>query len=302
MTLKRRYSIVRGSSETLRETTFNFSEYRKNLVSHKKIIDQSFLEWFVGFSEGDGSFIVSGSRLFFIINQKEEKILHLVRSNLGFGKVSCYNNFYRYIVADKKNIDRLLVLFNGNLVLQKTNNRFSSWLHTRNSYSKDGVIEQLNRSLNQEPFTFLKNSAWLSGFIDSEGCFNVLKQNDSRYSLGWRVRLRFILDQKDERLIFEKLKQFLKSGTISKRKTNLGCKTMYRFTSFSLLSHQILVEYLTRYPLRSKKKIDFVRWCRLKGYIETRKTLPWQGKVLERITRLIKNSQSRKLISTPEQF
>lgn len=281
---------MRGSSETLRETTFNFSRYKKNLVSHKKNLNQLFLEWFVGFSEGDGSFIVSKSRLFFIINQKEEKILHLVRSNLGFGKVSCYNNYYRYIVADKKNVDRLISLFNGNLLLQKTNNRFSSWLHTRNLYSKDEQVTLLNGSLkqlSQRGLGFLQNSAWLSGFIDSEGCFNVLKQSDSRYSLGWRVRLRFILDQKDERLLFEKVKQFLKSGTINKRKTNLDCKNMYRFTCSSLSSHQILVEYLTRYPLKSKKKIDFVRWVRLKGYIERRNIQPWQGKVLARITRLI---------------
>jgi hypothetical protein len=47
-----------GSSETIRKTTFNFSAYKEVLVSHKKTIDKHFLEWLIGFSEGDGSFIV----------------------------------------------------------------------------------------------------------------------------------------------------------------------------------------------------------------------------------------------------
>ena len=59
-----------GSSETIRKTTFNFYAYQRNLVSHKKKINVAFLEWFIGFVEGDGSFIVSNTRLFFIMKQK----------------------------------------------------------------------------------------------------------------------------------------------------------------------------------------------------------------------------------------
>ena len=60
-----------GSSETLRETTFNFEVLNNfHLPQHKKRINQNFLEWFVGFSEGDGSFTISKpktgrERLFF---------------------------------------------------------------------------------------------------------------------------------------------------------------------------------------------------------------------------------------------
>ena len=38
---------------------FDFSEYFKNgLPNHINDIDQDFLEWFVGFAEGDGSFFI----------------------------------------------------------------------------------------------------------------------------------------------------------------------------------------------------------------------------------------------------
>ena len=270
-----------GSSETIRKTTFNFHNYKNNLSSHIKKINVFFLEWFIGFMEGDGSFIVSKNRLFFIINQKEEKILHYIRTNLGFGKVSIYKTYSRLIVADKGNIDKLISIFNGNLVLDKTNARFILWLQARNLYSTDR-IEYLHKN-KMETF---KNNGWLSGFIDAEGCFNVVCSIDSRYSLGFRVRLRFIIDQKNEISIFYKLQNFLQSGVINERK---NIDTMYRFSSTSIHSHEKLIEYLDKYPLRSLKKVNFIRYASLLRYIKNRKILPWKGKVLQKVEKLIKN-------------
>lgn len=298
-----------GSSETIRKTTFNFYTYKQNLVFHKKKINVHFLEWLIGFAEGDGSFIVSKNRLFFIINQKEEKILYFIRTNLGFGKVSKYENHSRFIVADKTNIDKLIFIFNGNLVLNKTNLRFTTWLNARNIYSEE-KLEYLNKN----KLLNLNDNAWLSGFIDAEGCFNVSKIIDSRYILGYRVRLRFILDQKNEICIFNQLKEFLRSGVITRRKfvkfvkqEKLGeqCKLkvnlvlkqlielqqepMFRFTSTSLLSNEILIKYLKSYPLRTLKKVSFLRFASLLRYIENKKKVPWKNKVLKKVEKLIKN-------------
>ena len=291
-----------GSSETIRKTTFNFYAYKKNMVSHKKTIHKDFLEWFIGFSEGDGSFIVSNNtpkslnslnskacfmqctkkaRLFFIINQKEEKILHIIRGCLGFGKVSTYNTYSRFIVADKTNVDRLISIFNGNLVLNKTNDRFNLWLNTRNSYCENKI-----KYLGKNQDICFRNNSWFSGFIDAEGCFNVCKSLDKRYSLGYRVRLRFIIDQKNEKWLFFKVKEFLYSGVISKRKT---VENMFRFTCTSIVSHEKLHEYLNNYPLRTLKKVSFVRFTSLLYYIKNRKHLPWRNKVLKKIENLMKN-------------
>ena len=275
-----------GSSETIRKTTFNFFNYTQNIVSHHIKINKDFLEWFIGFAEKHGSFIVSNNRLFFIINQKEQKILYIIKKNLGFGKVSTYKTYSRYIVADKENIDKLIFIFNGNLVLNKTNTRFLSWLHARNIYSKD-KIEYLQKN---EFFCF-ENNAWLSGFIDAEGCFNATKIKDETYSLKFRVRLRFILDQKNEKEIFYKLQDFLQSGVISNR---IQVEHMFRYTSTSISSHEILIKYLQRYNLRSFKKVSFLRFCSLLFYIKNRKTLPWQNKVLLKIENLLKNISEKK--------
>lgn len=292
-----------GSSETIRKTTFNFYAYQRNLVSHKKKINVAFLEWFIGFVEGDGSFIVSNTRLFFIINQKQEKILHFIRTNLGFGKISTYTSntgynkgkiYSRFIVADKSNIDRLISIFNGNLVLNKTNARFITWLDARNEYS----TEKLSY-LNKMQFVTFENNAWLSGFIDAEGCFSVVRIQDPKYTLGFRVRLRFILHQKNQVDIFNNLKYFLTSGVITKRKlktqqtdiilSEKSAEHMFRFTSTSIVSHDILIKYLESCPLRTFKKVSFLRFTCLLRYIKNRKNLPWEGKVLEKVEKLIKN-------------
>jgi hypothetical protein len=310
-----------GSSETIRETTLSFINVQQKIVSHKTFIKTSFLEWFVGFSEGDGSFIVSNKKnqLFFIINQKEEKVLYYIRANLGFGKVSKYSSYSRYIVAERGSVDRLISIFNGNLVLNKTNARFVLWLQARNLYSTEEICY---RGINKL-VTFHKNG-WLSGFTDAEGCFNAQKLKDTRYTLGFRIRLRFILDQKGEYPIFEKCKFFLKSGSITNRKlvvssypcTRLvkpfkspffnrptkGTTTllkyvdpcMYRFTSTHMKSHDILCEYFKEYPLRTIKKVSFTRFTSLCYYIKNRQSLPWTGKVLLRIENLVKNLNSDK--------
>ena len=115
-----------GSSETRRKTTFNSYPYKRNLAKHKKMIDQHSLEWFVGFTEGDGTFIVSKDRLFFILKQKEERILDNIRTSLGFGKVSTCKTYSRFAIADRESVDRLISIFKRNLVLNETNARFLS--------------------------------------------------------------------------------------------------------------------------------------------------------------------------------
>ena len=272
-----------GSSETIRKTTFQFHNYKKNLPCHVNKIHSSFLQWFIGFSEGDASFITSKNRLFFIINQKDVKVLYYIKKNLAFGKVSTYKTYSRFIVADKKNIDRLISIFNGNLILDKTNLRFSTWLQSRNSYS----IEK-NTCLNKAEMHDFKENAWLSGFIDAEGCFNAQRLQDSKHVLGFRVRLRFILDQKNEICIFQKLQQFLESGVITHRET---VENMYRFTTTSIFSHEKLLHYLKKHPLHSFKKVHFLRFSSLLRYIQTRKKIPWQGKVLKRVENLLQNIQ-----------
>ncbi|RYE25710.1 MAG: hypothetical protein EOP45_04495 [Sphingobacteriaceae bacterium] len=329
-----------GSSETIRKTTFNFSRYKQDLVSHKKHgkIDPRFLEWFVGFSEADLSFICSKTRLFFVISQKEEKILHRIRTELGFGKVSTYKDHSRFIVADRNNIRRLIHLFNGNLVSQNTNIRFGLWLQSwnlwcRSTQEKKYLVEKLPDTdistteiqryqkiqshakqsfvereeyitpLARNQLDSFDTNAWLSGFTDAYGSFNAVQTKDSTTNRSAKTSLhglglRFILDQKSEKDVLEKVRTFFESGVVYQRKKE---DDMWRFTCTSLSSHRLVLSYFNRYPLRTFKKVSFLRFSSLFRSITKRSVLSWQGtqskalrRVYRRVESLIKKS-SRKV-------
>jgi hypothetical protein len=132
MRCKKNQPSTIGSSETIREASqqnqLNFEQYKQlGHPSHLNQFDTEFFEWFIGFSEGDGSF--SLSQLSFVINQKDPKLLFRIKKKLGFGNVyeTSTAGIWRYSVTGQKNCLRLYYLFNGHLVLKKTRQRFVVW-------------------------------------------------------------------------------------------------------------------------------------------------------------------------------
>jgi hypothetical protein len=72
---------------------------------------------------GEGSFIVNNrGDLVFVITQSttDKQILEFIQEILGFGKVMAQSAITsRYVTQNKKEIDIIIRLFNGNLVLPK---------------------------------------------------------------------------------------------------------------------------------------------------------------------------------------
>jgi hypothetical protein len=123
--------VEQGSSET-------YTQSSESLVvgqifdsvsgpSHKKPYPPNFIEWFIGFSEGDGCFGVDNgnNRISFIITQKYPQVLYYIKKTLGFGVIyQDRDNYYRYTVSNKVNLVHLIKIFSGRLVLEKTNIRY----------------------------------------------------------------------------------------------------------------------------------------------------------------------------------
>jgi hypothetical protein len=151
------------SSETSCKGSFDLSSFWK----HHKYIDPGWLQWFIGFTEGDGAILESKGRLFFIIAQKDVRVLYHIQEVLGFGKVNVYSDreYGRFVLWDSKHITLMISLFNGNLVLPKQIDQLKVWLAVYNS--KKGNIPFI---LPQDAVKLSLNSAWLAGFTDAEGC------------------------------------------------------------------------------------------------------------------------------------
>lgn len=218
-----------GSSETIRKTTLN----------------TDFLFWFIGFFEGDGSFVLlKDGRIFIIIVQNELLVLYKIKKFLKKGKVQKHGKYFRYILTLPLDVSFLIKQFLG--------------FYTTRYLLKFNIL--FNKNLCYFNLNFLEN-AWLSGFIDAEGCFYIRLLKRKTYDVGYQIRLIFILDQKfdeNERNIFLLLNKVL-PGRVELRKNN-----NFRFIIENINILEILIKYLNRYPLKSHKKmIQYKKWLKV---------------------------------------
>ena len=267
-----------GSSETTREapntlhTTktvvvkkFTFTSYI--LPEHKKNIDFSFLEWFIGFSEGDACFYSriekNRVRLFFEIAQKDPTLMYKVRTTLGFGHVTCFkrNNeiYWKLSVEDKRGIQRIMLLFNGNLVLPRRYEQFAHWINFGKSICPENFVLKAQR------VKVSLRTGWLSGFIESKGCFYANFRFKNRSSLkDWGFDQKLTITQQDTHGESDVLHHITALCDSADVKLHLAKKpNCYRIELCSLKAHTIVVSYLTQFPLLGKKKIAFLRWWRI---------------------------------------
>lgn len=258
-----------GSSETTRETLNIIDENSLNFNS-------DFKHWFIGFTEGDGSFIINkNDYLEFKVTQFsiDAQILFYIKKELGFGSVSVQNKknkTHHFRVRDQKGILKLIHIFNGNLLTERKNNQFKLWLEAFNkAYNTDIKLIQNSNSPTL-------NNAWLSGFSDSEGCFtiSVVKRSET-YN---QVHVRYILSQKastplreaevkrpaqsagvlGELELMTKIAEML-NGKVSYLKSYNGYNMTVNLSKLSKV-----ISYFNRYSLKTKKYIDYFNW--LKAY------------------------------------
>jgi cytochrome c oxidase subunit 1 len=218
--------------------------------------------WFVGFIEGDGCFFgdEKNKRLFFKVRQKDPKVLYLIRKYLGFGVVSKQtDNYWTYTVSAIDQIVVLINLFNGKLLLEKTNKRFvEQWLINYNRW-------YVNPLLYKGPGTFVGlNNAWLCGFTDADGSlgFRLQTRSDNHKK---RLRIYWYVDQSLELSFFQKMRELLGFGFIEvKKKSNYSSPNAAhnRFRTDSISHCITLKAYFHKYtPITTKLHIRYIRWC-----------------------------------------
>lgn len=157
----------------------------------RDIPSDEFLFWLIGFTEGDGSFVVnSRNELSFILIQGTANriILDNVHNTLGFGHVIKQGpRVYRFIVRKNKEIELIILLFNGNLVLPSRKKQFHSFLKAFLSKNDSNIVYDNSKILPS------LDNLWLLGFTEAEGCFSI-----SLLSNSFAFRTRFILSQKGD--------------------------------------------------------------------------------------------------------
>lgn len=243
-----------------KQSYFNFSSYLDLKPSHKNVMSNQFLEWFIGFSEGDGCFGLKKGRPFFMINQADLGLMYTIRTQLGFGKVLTFqqdNKIYaRYSVSNKEGIKRLISLFNGNIHLHKTHRRFDHWTNAYNVVYNENICIKPRLVPN---LISLKTS-WLAGFFDAEGCCYAGFSLDNRMKTGFRLRLKASIDQKCELDILKQISDLFELQRVTIRDNK---KEYYRVEMVSKKSLSLITHYLDKHKLQGRKAEVYAVWKRL---------------------------------------
>jgi hypothetical protein len=266
------FSFARSSSSL--PQPYKFQEFIQFRPSHKQAspVPNDSLEWFIGFVEGDGSFMVKENRPIFVINQADLKVLYFIRSLLGFGVVRTFNQdgriYGRYVVGTKDGVRCLIALFNGNLQLEKVQKRFAEWVQCYNQAHNESIPIQ---SQSQSSDIAL-NSGWLAGLFDAEGGFHShIKVSEIRYRgtknppparpIRFRKRL-YVKAYLDQQFELDTLTQIGKlfNGTVFIRDSS---KQHYRVELHSKDQLILLMNYFQKYSLKSRKADAYAIWKKL---------------------------------------
>jgi hypothetical protein len=264
------FALACSSSSPLPQP-YKFQEYEKFRPDHKQgtPLQKELLEWFIGFSECDGSFLLKDGRPQFVINQADLRVLYIIRSLLGFGIVRTFTQdgrvYGRFTVGTQENVRRLIALFNGNLQLEKVQNRFGKWVKAYNKVQNTSIPILKKRKTSD----ITLDSAWLSGLFDAEGGLHShIKVSPIRYRgkknpppvtpvrFQKRLYLKAYVDQKFE---LDTLIQIGKlfQATVTIRDADLK---HYRVEMHSKEHFVLLLDYFTKYPLRSRKADAYAIW------------------------------------------
>lgn len=195
---------------------------------------------------------------------------------LGFGFVIYENlaNCYRYKVQAKEGIFLICLLLNGNLVQEHRLNQLGQWIA---HFKLKGYNIKLDTSSRIPTY----DDAWFTWFTDAEGCFNLHVFNRKESKPNLRLNTRFTLSQRYEKTLLL-IKDLIKFGNVSKKKSNKPGLFIYTNSYFSNTLR--LVIYLCQFPLKTKKKLSFDKWCEIRTMLLNKDHLSVEG--LNKITAL----------------
>jgi hypothetical protein len=267
----------KGSSKTIREINNN------NIYSKK--LKEEFIYWFIGFSEGDGSFsFYKDKYLEFKVTQssRDAQILFYIKKELGFGNVSIQdkvNKTHQFRVRKKEAILKLIEIFNGNILTNYKDFQFQDWIKAYNKIYNDNIIYKGRNS------SFNLNNNWLLGFTDAEGCFTVNITKSKKFN-SIQVTVRYLLSQKGELELFNKIGLLL-NGKVHYLKS---------YEDYNLTVHltklKTILEYLKVRKLKTKKLISYKNWLKVYNLVITKQHLKVSG--LKKIEILRKNINKNK--------
>ena len=238
---------------------FQFSNFYDKFSLHLPHItppSYKFLSWFIGFTEGEGSFIVNNrGDLAFVITQGniDIKVLEFIKETLGFGKVIPQSaNTSRYVTQNKKEIELIVHLFNGNIILPSRKTKFENFVKGFNNWVTKGRIRLNPIELKYGDILPSLNDSWRTGFTDAEGCFTCSIGKDKGFSFNFNISQKW----EENIAILQHLCVLFNAGIVSKHSAD----NIYEYRIGGVQNCQNIFPYFDNHTLCSKKAISYNLW------------------------------------------
>ena len=115
---------------------------------------------------------------------------------------------------------------------------------------------------------------WITGFVDGEGCFHVGINKHSDMTAGYQVLPEFtVVQHKRDIQLLHAMKAYFGCGVV---RSNHGDRMAFRVRDKKLLLQRI-VPFFIKYPLKSKKRMDFEKFHQVLKIMEVGDHLSEEG-------------------------
>ena len=270
--------IVTGKLSKISKSSFKRRQYHPssnndNLLGH----------YLAGLIEGDGAIIVpktvrnqKGKMLYPVVKitfvEKDAPLALKIKQGLKGGTIEHPKNskYLNLLFQDLNSVKKIAVLLNGKMRTPKiqAHHRLIDWLNARLGEKPKIVKLGLDNSS-------LGNNPWLTGFLEADGNFfcsfdlnsegiaEVVKSymRISQKQL-YKITSDIPKDNNSNFQIMDKIREFLDVKTVNeiKRTKENFFELAYEVRTTKKTSCDLLINYLSVYPLFSSKHQDFLDW------------------------------------------
>jgi Cytochrome C and Quinol oxidase polypeptide I/LAGLIDADG endonuclease len=246
--------------------------------------NEKFKLWLVGFTDGDGSFVITKSggyyRLQYNLSQSiyNLRILYYIKTMLGYGSVtkSVKQSWGNFRITDRKVLNEVIFpIFDKYPLLTS---KYYNYLKFKNAHSiledknlstpeKNRMVEEL--LLKHMPSDYispaikhltLKNIYWLIGFVEAEGNFGIYPDRE------W-FNLEFTLVQKLDKSLLELIKRFLHIPSNVRYNSSSNVHVLATKNSRAISS----IISLFSGKFKGMKSLEFKLWSKANYYKNTRR-------------------------------
>lgn len=239
--------------------------------------------YLAGLIEGDGSIIVpktirnqKGKLLYPVVKitfvGKDAPLAKRIKEVLNGGTLVYSKNkkYLNLLLQDLNSIQKIAVLLNGKMRTPKIEalHRLIDWFNARSG-------ENLKMSKLGLDYSSLGNNPWLTGFVEADGNFfcsfglnsaGIAEVVKSYMRISQKQIYKITSDIPKENnsnyQIMEKIRKFLDVKNVNKIKRTKAkfVELSYEVRTTKKTSCNILIDYLSKYPLFSSKHQDFLDW------------------------------------------